>query len=604
MKLIDTDDILKSARLNRVVGMGAAKLLMSVLKLNAINKLYAKFSDKKGEEFIGALVEELEIRYEINPDELERIPRESPCIIVANLPYGGLEGLILLHSLLKIRPDIKIMGNYILKGVKQIQEYVCPLSVEEENGKVRSSVSGTKHALTHLGNGGCLVIFPAGEVSTFYQDSNGITDKIWNESIIRLIKKQKVPVVPVYFHGTNSMFFHFLGLIHPSLRNAKIPSELLNKKNKTIHVRIGNAIPLKDQEEFPDISRYGRFLRAKTYALGTAIEVKKFFQYALSQPVKVEEVIDAIPKEKILSELAHIEESALLFQFNDFKVYCAPSSIIPGIMMELGRLRELTFREVGEGTNLKVDLDEYDLYYNQLFIWDTVEECIVGAYRIGKGKNIMEQYGVKGFYIQSLFRLEPQFNHILKQAIELGRSFIVKEYQRKPLSLFLLWKGILYFLLKNPEYRYLVGPVSISNRFSEFSKSLIIEFIHTHHFNHKLATYIRPRKPFVPNFGKVDKDILFENAKDLNKLDKMIKDAEIADYRMPVLLKKYLQLGGKIACFNIDPKFNDSLDGLMVMDLYDVPMEVITTLSKEVNDDSILERFNYSEQYMGFGAKK
>lgn len=604
MKLIDTDDILKSARLNRVVGIGAAKLLMSVLKLNTINKLYAKFSDKTGYEFVNSLVEELEIKYDINPEELERIPRESPLIIVANHPYGGLEGLILLHALHKIRPDVKIMGNYILKGVNQIQEFVFPMSVEEDNGKTKSSLAGAKHALTHLCKGGCLVIFPAGEVSSFYQDTNGIMDKVWPEGIIRLIKKQKVPIVPIYFHGTNSRFFHFLGLIHPSLRNAKIPSELLNKKNKNIPVRVGNVISPRDQEEFPDIPRYGRFLRAKTYALGTAIEVKKFFRYAITNPVKVEEIIDPVPKEKILEEIGLIEEKSLLFQFQDFKVYCAASPDIPNIMMELGRLREITFRDVGEGTNLKVDLDEYDIYYNQLFIWDTAEECIVGAYRIGKGKNIMEQYGAKGFYIQSLFRVEPQFNQVLKQAIELGRSFIVKEYQRKPLSLFLLWKGILYFLLKNPEYRYLVGPVSISNRFSNFSKSLIIEFIHTHYFNHKLAAYIRPKKPFVPDFGNVDKDILFESAKDLNKLDKMIKDAEISDYRMPVLLKKYLQLGGKIACFNIDPKFNDSLDGLMVMDLFDVPMEVITTLSKEVNDDSILERFNYNAQNMGFGAKK
>jgi putative hemolysin len=604
MKLIDTDDILRSARLNRVVGIGAAKLLMSVLKLNTINKLYAKFSDKKGYEFVNSLVEELEIKYDINPEELERIPRESPLIIVANHPYGGLEGLILLHALYKVRHDIKIMGNYILKGVNQIQEFVFPMSVEEDNGKTKSSLAGAKHALTHLCKGGCLVIFPAGEVSSIYQDTNGIMDKVWPDGIIRLIKKQKVPIVPIYFHGTNSRFFHFLGLIHPTLRNAKIPSELLNKKNKTIHVRIGNAISTRDQEEFSDISRYGRFLRAKIYALGTAIEVKKFFRYAITNPVKVEEIIAPVPKEKLMEEIGMIEEKSLLFQFQDFKVYCAASPDIPNMMMELGRLREITFRDVGEGTNLKVDLDDYDIYYHQLFIWDTSEECIVGAYRIGKGKNIMEQYGAKGFYIQSLFRVEPQFNQVLKQAIELGRSFIVKEYQRKPLSLFLLWKGILYFLLKNPEYRYLVGPVSISNRFSNFSKSLIIEFIHTHYFNHKLAAYIRPRKPFVPDFGNVDKDILFESAKDLNKLDKMIKDAEISDYRMPVLLKKYLQLGGKIACFNIDPKFHDSLDGLMVMDLFDVPMEVITTLSKEVNDDSILERFNYNEQYMGFGARK
>ncbi len=604
MKLIDTDDIMKAARLNHLVGVGAAKLLMSLLKLNTINKLHAKFSDTEGLEFLDALLEELDIKYEINPEDLERIPKDSPFIIVANHPYGGLEGIIMLHSLLKVRPDLRIMGNYLLQRVEQIKSFVFPVNPFESKQKVNSSVVGTKQALQHITSGGCLAIFPSGEVSTYYQDASLITDKIWPDGIIRLIKKQKVPIVPIYFHGTNSKLFHFLGLIHPNLRTAKIPSELLNKKHKTIQVRIGNPISLKDQNEFPDISRYGRFLRAKTYALGTRLEVKKFFRQSYAPPVKVEDVIDAVPKEKILEDITGIEENYLLFAFQDFKVYCAPSSEIPNIMTELGRLREITFREVGEGTNLKIDLDEYDIYYHQLFIWDTIGEQIVGAYRIGKGKNIMEQYGAKGFYIQSLFRLQPQFNQILKQGIELGRSFIVKEYQRKPLSLFLLWKGILYFLLKHPEYRYLVGPVSISNRFSDFSKSLIIKFITTHHFNTKISNYIKPRKPFVPNFGNVDTEILFENAKDLKQLDKVIQDAEIADYRMPVLLKKYMQLGGKIVCFNIDPKFNDALDGLMVMDLYDIPMEVITSLSKEVNDESILERFAFSEQYMGFGAKK
>jgi putative hemolysin len=604
MKLIDTDDILKAARLNRNMGIGAARMLMSVLKLNTINKLYSKFSDKEGSEFIDALLDTLEINYEISSEDLERIPKESPFIIIANHPYGGLEGLILLQSILKVRPDFRIMGNFLLQRVKQMEAYIFPVNPFEDNREVKSSLAGTKNALIHLSKGGCLAIFPAGEVSTFYQDSNGITDKMWPEGIMRLIKKQKVPVVPIYFSGSNSKLFHLLGLIHPLLRTANLPAELLNKKNKTVHVRIGNPISIKDQDEFPDITRYGRFLRAKTYALASSIEVKNFFRYAITRPLEVEELIEAIPKTKILEELNSLEENYLLFTFQDFNIYCCPSRMIPNIMMELGRLRELTFREVGEGTNLKADLDDYDLYYHQLFIWDTRDSKIAGAYRIGKGKNILEKYGVKGFYIQSLFRLQPQFNQILKQSIELGRSFIVKEYQKKPLSLFLLWKGILYFLLKHPEYRYLVGPVSISNRFSDFSKSMIIEFIQQHHYNHKLAAYIRPRKPFVPNFGNVDTQILLENTHDLNKLDKVIKDAEMEDYRMPVLLKKYIQLGGKIACFNIDPKFNDALDGLMIMDLYDIPMEMITSLSKDVSDDSILERFNYTEPYMGFGSKK
>jgi putative hemolysin len=272
-----------------------------------------------------------------------------------------------------------------------------------------------------------------------------------------------------------------------------------------------------------------------------------------------------------------------------------PSFEIPNIMNEIGRLREITFREVGEGTNQKMDIDEYDLYYNQLFIWDEENRKIVGAYRVGKGKEIMDIYGVRGFYVQSLFRMNRRLNPILSQSLELGRSFIIPDYQRKPLPLFLLWKGILYFLLKNPEYRYLLGPVSISSRFSNFSKELIIKFIKENYYNESIARYIRPRKKFIVSLHHLDTDILIESASDLNKLDRIIKDIETAQKNMPVLLKKYLKQNGKIVGFNIDPKFNNAMDGLLLLDLFDVPTSTISALSKEVNDKGILERFAPSD---------
>jgi putative hemolysin len=219
----------------------------------------------------------------------------------------------------------------------------------------------------------------------------------------------------------------------------------------------------------------------------------------------------------------------------------------------------------------------------------------VGAYRVGKGRDIMDIYGVRGFYIQSLFRLNRRLHPLLSQSLELGRSFIIPEYQRRPLPLFLLWKGILYFLLKNPEYRYLIGPVSISNRFSNFSKELIIRFITEYYYNDDIARYIRPRKKFTVALHHLDTDILIESASDLTKLDRIIKDIETAQNNMPVLLKKYLKQNGKIVGFNIDPKFNNALDGLLVLDLFDVPPATIAALSKEVDDKGILERFASSD---------
>jgi putative hemolysin len=299
-----------------------------------------------------------------------------------------------------------------------------------------------------------------------------------------------------------------------------------------------------------------------------------------------------VDNEKIEFEISGIRDRYLLFESFEFQVFCCPSYCIPTIVNEIGRLREITFRQVGEGTNHSIDIDEFDLYYNQLFIWDLKEKQIVGAYRVGKGKEIMREYGIKGFYIQTLFRISRGFYSTLEQSLELGRSFIVSEYQKKPLPLFLLWKGILYFLLKHPEYRYLIGPVSISNRFSQFSKELIIRFIRENHYNHQMAAYIKPRKKFIPTgVSDIDKDIIMESSQDINRFDKLIRDIDTSYFTMPVLLKKYLKQNGRIIGFNIDPKFNNALDGLIILDLFDVPIETISSLSREINDDSILERF-------------
>ncbi|PKP37813.1 MAG: hemolysin [Bacteroidetes bacterium HGW-Bacteroidetes-15] len=596
MKLVDPEEFKKAAGLNTIGGDSIAKMLMSILQINKVNREYSKISNLNGLEFLDALLKRLEILYEINAEELKRIPKEGPFIIIANHPYGGIDGIILLKIIQEIRPDFKAMANFLLRRIDPIKDSIIPVDPFEGQSQISASVAGIKSALNHLKEGKPLGIFPAGEVSTYYNtESPGVADKQWNESIIKFIKKAGVPIIPVYFKGTNSRLFHILGLIHPMLRTAKLPSELFNKKNKVVKLRMGIPISVQEQSEFVDIARFGRFLRLKTYALGSSIEVKKFFNYKLKPEPKAMDIIAPVSPELIQSEVESLMENHLLFKSKNFCVLCAPSVEMPNIMTELGRLREITFREIGEGTNRKLDVDEFDLYYNQLFIWDDELKTIVGAYRVGKGKEILERYGKKGFYIQSLFKIDNGFLPILNQSIELGRSFIVKEYQRKPLPLFLLWKGILYFLIKNPEYRYLIGPVSISSRFSNYSKGLIINFMKANYYDHEFARFIAPRNTFRVHISKDDTDVIFEKSNDLNKLDKFIQDIETDEFRMPVLLKKYIKLNGKIIGFNVDPKFNNALDGLLILDLFQVPIDTITSLSKEINDKSLLDRFNLSD---------
>ena len=592
MKLVETDEFIKAARFKKGRGgTSAAKVLMTVLRINKLNKLYEEISHHRGMDFIDALIEKLDLEYEVSEEELAKVPKNGAFITVSNHPFGGIDGMLLVKVLSKIRPDIKVMSNFVLNKIEPVSEYMLPVNPFERRKDAKSSLGGVKMALEQLQEGGVLGIFPAGEVSSYNEDNFGISDREWQYPAMKMIKKAQVPVVPVYFQGSNSRLFHLLGLIHPSLRTVRLPAEVFNKKHKKIRIRIGNPVSVKEQESFSDISTFGRYLRAKTYSLGSVLEVKKFFRPRINRNKKPEAIAEPVDTGLILDEIERIREEYSLFTSDQFDVFCTPSTEIPQIMLELGRLREITFRDVGEGTNHSMDLDEYDLYYNQLFVWDNQEHKIVGAYRVGKGEEILRRYGVKGFYLQSLFRMNRRFQPTLRQSLELGRSFIIKEYQRRPMPLFLLWKGILYFLLKHSEYRYLIGPVSISNNYSQFSRGLIMQYIREHHFDKKLARYVRPRTRYnVPGFN-VDEEVILENADDLNKFDRFIKEVEPNDYTMPILLKRYLKLNGRIIGFNLDPKFNDALDGMLVLDLYDVPMDTIASLSKEINDESILERF-------------
>ena len=595
MNLIESNDIKTAGKLNRFGGnFGGslvAKLVMHIMRLNKINKLYSDVYTEDGSVFLEQLIDALGVSVEVSEEDLQKIPQEGAFITVSNHPFGGLDGIILIQLLSKIRPDYKVKANFLLKKIEPIKDYFLGVNPFESRKDI-SSAGGLKEALRHLSAGKPLGLFPAGEVSAYQADSNSVEDREWSASVLKLIRKANVPVIPIYFKGSNSLLFQVLGLIHPMLRTVKLPSELLNKKNRVIKLRIGNPISVETQNSFGDIIQYGKFLRAKTYLLGSSLEVKKFFLKSQKAGKKVEAIAKEVPVEMLKKDISDIQEDYLLFSMKNYSVYCAPTIKIPNILNEIGRLREVTFRAVGEGTNRSMDLDEFDLYYYHLFIWDNDTNRIVGAYRVGKGKDIIDRYGVKGFYIHTLFKIRKEMLPVLYESIELGRSFIVEDYQRKPFPLFMLWKGILYFLIKNPEYRYLVGPVTISGKYTDVSKELIMKFIKRNHWNEEFARYITPRCKYRVETNDPDVEVMVEASGDnIATLDKVIGDIEPSSDKLPVLLKKYISLNGRITGFNIDPKFNMCLDGLLILDLFDVPMSTVEALSKEINDATILTRF-------------
>jgi putative hemolysin len=582
-----------SGSLNVPEGTILADTLLQIFKYNNLNKLYAEFHDKDPLLLVNSILDQLGLKYEITDEDLKNIPAEGPFITVSNHPFRGIDSIILYKFISEKRKDFKIMASYLLQEIEPLRDIVIPVNTYETSGNSKSSVTGIKEAFNHLNLNHCIGIFPTGESNKHFDVSKVIMDEAWQIPVLKLIKNVRVPVIPVYFHGTNAGLYQIFQNINPLTRSAKLPAELLQRKNRTVKIRIGSPISVKEQSEFKDIEQYSRYLRARTYSLGSALEVRKFFKKRdIRKKFKAEPLAEPVPACLLTEEFNLIRNEFELFSTKNYSVVCAPTMKIPGIFNEIGRLREQTFRNIGEGTNKSTDIDEYDFYFYHMFIWDTDADRIVGAYRIGKGEDIMRAYGIKGFYINSLFRISKRFSPVLTQSLELGRSFITTDYQKKAIPLFLLWKGIMVFLVRHPEYRYLIGPVSISNDFSKFSKSLIVEFIKKHFIEDSFAGYIYPRKKFKAAPDKViDRKIFIDTSeKDINKIEKIIMDIE-PGYRLPVLLKKYLEINGKIIGFNIDPDFNYCLDGLLILDLFRTPQEIIKGLSRDLNDPSILERF-------------
>ncbi|SDW21488.1 Acyltransferase [Lutibacter oricola] len=586
MSLVTPKEVAKAINFDKygflgtVFGWG----IMKLLRISAINRIYNKNKHLSELEFLDAILGDFKVKFEIPEEDLKRIPKNGAFITVSNHPLGGIDGILLLKLLIKERPDYKIIANFLLHRIEPMKPYIMPVNPFEDRKDVKSSVAGIKSALLHLREGYPLGVFPAGEVST-YKDGKVIVDRPWEEGAIKLIKKANVPVIPIYFHAKNSRLFYFLSKLNDTLRTAKLPSELLSQKERVIKVRIGKPISVKDQKAYENVTDFGEFIRKKTYMLANPFE--KESKSLSTQSLKInkspKEIVTQRNVDKMIEEVETLrKEDGRLLKSKNYEVFFAPSKKIPNIMFEIGRLREITFREVGEGTNESIDLDTFDGYYHHLFLWDSETNHLVGAYRMGLGKQIYEKYGIEGFYVHTLFKFEPELYKMMENSIEMGRAFIIKQYQQKPMPLFLLWKGIVHITLRYPEYKYLIGGVSISNQFSNFSKSLMIEFMKSHYYDPYIAQYIHPKKEYKVKLKDADKDFVFDATEaDLNKFDKVIDEIEPGALRIPVLIKKYVKQNARLVAFNVDPKFNNAVDGLMYIRVSDIPESTVKPVMEE-----------------------
>jgi len=597
MPLVTPEEVAKVTGLHNK-GLGfLAKPIMWLLGLTQINKLYDDCSDETGVAFIEKVLHQLGVKFNYFEEELQgRIPKEGPFVVVSNHPLGTLDGMIVIKLITEVRPDLRVMANFLLTQIKPISHYFLAVNPFQNHKDKKSSVVGMKDAMKWVSDGHGLVIFPAGQISTYIRKEKKITDKEWEDTAIRFISKLTVPVIPVYFKARLRTRFYFFSAISGIFRTLLIARESLNGRNVKINVRIGNAIYPTEYLANPEIKVVKALLRDRTYRLANPLHespierIQKQINTRLQEKKLPKPIIDETPQYQIWEEIEKLRANGnRLTEFRTFGVFYAQSAEIPNILREITRLREITFREVGEGTNESRDIDEYDYHYGHIFLWDNETQQVVGAYRVGMGADIFEQKGIEGFYVNSLFRIDEKVYPMFAKSLEMGRAFVRKEYQAKPMPLFLLWKGIMHVILRNPDkVRYLTGCVSISNHFSKYSKGMMIAYVKRHFYDAEMGEYIRPRKEYKIKLDESSQSLIEKtSADDINKFDRYIDEIEPGNMRFPVLLKKYIKQNARIVSFNVDPKFNNSIDGFMYIDINDLPEQTIKPVMEELDAAAI-----------------
>ena len=593
--VLEVDELQKLLGIKGWFGHRVASAAYRLLELEKVNRVHHKYHDSFGPEFSAHVLEDVGIRYEVPPEQLDRIPWEGGFITVSNHHYGSLDGMILSSMVGSRRPDYKILTTFFLSLIPSLKDSF--IGVDNFSSGGAKSISGIRAALGHIGEQHPLGLFPAGEVGTWQKGKNKssvkdgkiVEDIPWAENIVKLIKKSGFPVIPIFFEGGNSESFHVLGKIHPRLRTARLIHEVFNKPGKVIRVRIGQPISPADIAAM-DIPTLGKFLRNRTYALEGQLQEST----PPSTQTAMAPVVDPVPADEVRAEMAKMDRF-LLFENGDYRGYLIPAPEAPVVMRELYRLREETFRAIGEGTGFALDTDEYDAYYKQMVLWNVPNQEIVGAYRLGFGPEIMKEHGGRpGFYSDTLVRYGDKAEQFLSRSMELGRSFVAQKYQREIQPLRLLLTGLAVSVLKDPQLEYYSGPVSISNDIPHFYKSLIVDYVRKNYPMPDAERIALPSHPFEPDFLAVNPDNLRIASGNIDALDRALLALSDGKYRLPVLVRKYFSCGAKLVCFNVDPLFCDSLDGLIFLKYSDFPKNTTGAVLRGLPDelqDAVWERF-------------
>jgi len=522
--------------------------------LSEINSFLKQHSDKRNINFIDELFEHLDFSFIISQKDREKIPSEGRLIVIANHPLGALDSLALIKAICEVRTDVRIVANEILLGIENLRDMLLPYNLY--------SVTAQKENLKAIGqaldNEEAIILFPAAEVSRLKMGI--VKDGVWHKGVLYFAQKHQAPILPIYIKAKNSLLFYLISGLSKRLSILFLPREIFNKRSKNISMNIGEQIP-------------ARAFNSLLIKRQTQIKLLKKHLYLLGKNkggifLTERNIILPVNRKKIKKELqlAKILGSTI----DGKKILLTDFAGSPEVVKEIARLRELTFRKVGEGTGKKLDIDEYDKHYKHLVLWDEDELEIVGAYRIGICGEILKSYGTQGLYTSSLFNFSGEFvKKYLPDAIELGRSFIQKKYWNTN-ALDYLWQGIGAFLKFNSNTKYMIGPVSISNHYPDEAKQMLIYFYKKWFDNPN--NLVKAKSPFTISSKNLVECISLLNSnerkEDFRKLKVLIKNY---GFTVPPLYKHYTDLcepgGVQFLDFGIDKDFENCIDGFIVVEI-------------------------------------
>lgn len=546
------------------------------LPIRRLDRIYAgALAHAEGNVFDGIL-HEMDVEYSVRPGDLKHVPLEGPAVVFANHPFGMLDGILMASLLLRLRPDVKLLANQLLGCMKELSLHCILVDNMMGKGHEEANRRGIREALEWVKQGHMLIVFPSGEVASWSRHHRRVLDPQWNRNMARIARMTGAKSIPAFISGTNSVGFHLAGMIHPRLRTLFLPHELINKRGRRMEVRLGAPVEsatlkaIHDDEKAIDLLRWNSSLLALRDRIGSPRA--RFF------PVQWQPRYNVAPAEEpaeLLRELRSLPADALLESAGRMRVYALSSRQAPRIVREIGRLREITFRATGEGTGKPRDLDRFDAYYIHLVLWNDERQEIAGAYRICNVQSVLHRYGMRGLYTATLFRFQPKFFAKVGPALELGRSFIHLDYQRQYAPLLVLWKGIGSYLVRHPETPVLFGAVSISADYSMASREVMTKYLSAHTVDAELLKLLRPKNPPRISAEDVEEPEMFARVFSMEDISDWVSMFESDGKGVPVLVRHYMKLGGKFLGFNVDTKFSNVLDGLLLVDLREAKPELL-----------------------------